>query len=59
MKIKTKKTAKMISDLIEKYGADSKEVLHMRLTVLSYVAENGSKTYEDCKKIYRKYMEKA
>lgn len=58
MKIKTKKTANMIADLIEKYGADSKEVLHMRLTVLSYVAETGSKTYEDCKKVYKKYMEK-
>ena len=59
MKIKTKKTAKMIADLIEKYGADSKEVLHMRLMVLSYIAENGKKTYEDCKKIYKKYMERA
>ena len=44
MKIKTKKTANMIADLVEKYGADSKEVLHMRLVVLSYVAETGSKT---------------
>lgn len=56
MKIKAKKTAKMISDLVEKYGADSKEVLHMRLVVLSYVADNGNKTYEDCKKVYKKYM---
>lgn len=59
MKIKTKKTAKMIANMVEKYGENSREVLHMRLTVLSYVAETGSKTYEDCEKLYKKYMKKA
>ena len=51
-------TNKMITEVVNKYGIDSREAIKMRLTVVSYKG-GGTRTYQDCLETYKKLMRKA
>ena len=51
-------TNRMITEVIEKYGKESREATLMRLTVLSYKT-GGSRTYKDCENLYKNLIKKA
>ena len=51
-------TNKMITEVVNKYGVDSREAIKMRLTVVSYKG-GGTRTYQDCLETYKKLMRKA
>ncbi len=46
-------TNRMITEIDNKYGSDSKQALLMRLYVLSYKT-NHTRTYEDCLRLFKK-----
>lgn len=50
-------TNKMITDIVNKFGNDSREAIEMRLVIISYKGR-GTRTYEDCLKTYKKLLDK-
>lgn len=50
-------TNKMITDIAQKFGVDSREAIKMRLLVVSYKS-NKSHDYNDCLEFYKKSMKK-
>ena len=50
-------TNKMITDIAQKFGVDSKEAIKMRLLVVSYKS-NKSHNYNDCLEFYKKSMKR-